>query len=60
MIGGMLRAHMLPKEHAGIRCRRPFCDFHCVRSEAAKLGDLGGDVDVDDETVSAPVAGMQA
>ena len=56
----MLRAHMLPKEHAGIRCRRPFCDFHCVRSEAAKLGDLGGDVNVDDETVSAPVAGMQA
>ena len=51
VLAGMLRGGGLPKEMRGLRCRRPFCDFWCVREECANLSDLGEGGDVDEETV---------
>ena len=44
----------MPKQMKGLRCRRPFCDFWCVREESANLSDLGEGGDIDEETVREP------
>ena len=41
----------IPKDRRGMRCTDPFCDFECVRMENCNMGDMGGDIDIDETTV---------
>jgi hypothetical protein len=42
---------LVPKRNRGLRCTEPFCDFSCVTDDAANMGDMGADIDIDDEVV---------
>ena len=41
----------IPKDRRGMRCTNPFCDFECVRMENCNMGDMGADIDIDDDIV---------
>ena len=47
----------MPREHRGLRCTTPFCDFTCLRSDSGtRFGDVGGDIDITEEIVRKPAS----